>query len=144
MGALDGVFQRSVNGNGSVVGLAGPPGIGKSRIVRELTSRAKDAGAEVSATYCESHTAEVPFYAAAGLVRSTAGLDGLDDAAARAAGEDAFSGAEDEDLLLLDDLLGIGDPRRAAADRSRRSPPSNRSDGEGGGARADLSGRLRH
>ena len=68
-------FERSINGNGSVVGLVGPPGIGKSRIVRELTSRAKDAGAEVFATYCESHTTELPFHAAAGLLRRRTGFE---------------------------------------------------------------------
>ena len=86
MGALNGVLERSINGNGSIVGVVGPPGIGKSRIVRELTVRAKDAGAEVFATYCESHTSEIPFHAAAGLLRSTASLNGLDDAAATKAG----------------------------------------------------------
>ena len=39
MGALNGVLQRAINGNGSIVGVVGPPGIGKSRIVREMTAR---------------------------------------------------------------------------------------------------------
>ena len=105
-----GLLDRAVNGNGSVVGLVGPPGIGKSRIVREIASRATDAGVEVYTTYCESHTTDVPFHAAAGLVRATTGSNGLDDAAARAQVRARFSGADDEDLLILDDLLGIGDP----------------------------------
>ena len=110
MGALNGVLERSINGNGSIVGLVGPPGIGKSRIVREITSLAKDAGVDVFATYCESHTTEVPFHVAAGLLRSTGGLHGLDDAAARKQLRGRFPGADDEDLQLLDDLVGIGDP----------------------------------
>src|SRR4051812_20703075 len=40
MGALSGVLARAVDGNGSIVGLVGPPGIGKSRIVREVTAQA--------------------------------------------------------------------------------------------------------
>src|ERR1700761_7907413 len=40
MGALTGVLARSVNGSGSVVGLVGPAGIGKSRVVRELVRQA--------------------------------------------------------------------------------------------------------
>ena len=110
MGALNGVLDRSINGNGSIVGLVGPPGIGKSRIVRELTARAKAAGAEVFATYCESHTTDLPFHAAAGLLRSTTGIDGLDDAAARQQVRARFPGANGDDLVLLEDLLGIGDP----------------------------------
>lgn len=110
MGALDGVLKRSMAGNGSIVGLVGPPGIGKSRVVRELTALAKDAGAEIFSTYCESHTTDVAYYAAAGLVRSASGLAGLDDDAARARVRDRFAGVDDEDLLLVEDLLGIGDP----------------------------------
>ncbi len=113
MSALRGVLTRSLNGNGSVVGVVGPPGIGKSRIVRELTAQAKADGAEVFATYCESHTTDLPFQTAAGLLRSTTGVDGLDEAAARAHVRMRFPGANDEDLLLLDDLLGIGDPAAA-------------------------------
>jgi adenylate cyclase len=110
MDALWGLLDRAVNGNGCVVGVVGPPGIGKSRIVRELTSRAADRGAEVFATYCESHTTDVPFQAAAGLLRSATGSEGVDGAAARTRVRVRFSEADEEDLVLLEDLLGIGDP----------------------------------
>jgi class 3 adenylate cyclase len=110
MGALTGVLERSADGNGSVVGLVGPPGIGKSRVVRELTAHAKDAGAEVFTTYCESHTAELPLRAVAELLLDVAGAAGLEDSAARARVHERFSDADDEDLVLLDDVLGIGDP----------------------------------
>ena len=109
MGALNGVLQRSISGNGSIVGVVGPPGIGKSRIVRELTAQASGADVEVATTYCESHTTDLPFYAAAGLLRATAGLDGLDDAAAREQVRALFPGADVEDLLLVEDLLGIAE-----------------------------------
>ncbi len=121
MGALNGVLDRSIKGNGSIVGVVGPPGMGKSRIVRELTARAEAAGAEVFATYSESHTIDLPFHAAAGLLRSTTGIDGLDDAAARLQVRARFPGANDDDLLLLEDLLGIGDPGGGIA---CRSPPT--------------------
>ncbi len=110
-GALNGVLDRALRGKGGVVGVVGPAGIGKSRIVRELTARAMAAGAEVFATYCESHTSDLPFHAVTGLLRSTAGIDGLDDAAARERVRARFPGANEVDLPLLDDLLGIGDPR---------------------------------
>jgi adenylate cyclase len=113
MGAMRRLLDRAVNGDGCVVSVVGAPGIGKSRIVRELASLASGSGVSVSATYCESHTAEVPFHAAAGLVRSATGLDGLDDASARKQIRARFAGADEEDLLLLDDLLGIADPAAA-------------------------------
>ncbi|HEX4587121.1 MAG TPA: adenylate/guanylate cyclase domain-containing protein [Mycobacterium sp.] len=110
MGALSGLLDRAVNGNGCIVGMVGPPGIGKSRIVREIATRATDAGFEMFTAYCESHTTDVPFHAAAALVRAITGSSGLDGAAARTQVRARFSGADDEDLLILEDLLGVGDP----------------------------------
>lgn len=113
LGALKGMLDRTIRGHGCVVGVVGPPGIGKSRIVREITALATERGVDVGITVCESHTVDVPFHAAAGLLRSSAGVTGLDDAAARTRMRERFAGADDEDLLLLDDLLGIGDPAAA-------------------------------
>jgi adenylate cyclase len=110
IGALGGILDRAKNGNGCVVGVMGPPGIGKSRIVREIASLARAAGVEVFTTYCESHTTEVPFHAATGLLRAALGVNGLDGAAARAQVRARLPDADSEDLVLLDDLLGIGDP----------------------------------
>jgi class 3 adenylate cyclase len=110
MGALAGVLARSVDGNGSIVGLVGPPGIGKSRVVRELTSQAKDAGAEVFAAFCESHTTDLPLHTVAELLLDVAGAAGLDASAARTQVRERFSEADDEDIVLLNDVLGIGDP----------------------------------
>lgn len=113
MGALRGLLDRAVKGNGSVVGLVGPPGIGKTRMVREIASHALDVGAEVSTTVCESHTADVPFHVAASLLRVTTESQGLDSAEARAQLRTRFSAADDEDLIILEDLLGIADPAAA-------------------------------
>lgn len=110
MSALNGVLERSINGNGSIVGLVGPPGIGKSRIVRELTSRAEGTGAEVFATYCESHTTDLPLHAVAELILDVTGAAGLEASAARAQVRERFSDADEEDLVLLADVLGIADP----------------------------------
>ncbi len=108
--ALKGLLDRSADGKGCVVGLVGPPGIGKSRMVREIVSLAADKGVDVFSAYCESHTTDVPFHAAAGLLRAVTGSVGLDGADARAHIRSRFPDADDEDLLLLNDLLGIGDP----------------------------------
>ncbi|WP_369816176.1 adenylate/guanylate cyclase domain-containing protein [Mycobacterium sp. 852014-52144_SCH5372336] len=113
MHALVGLLERAVKGNGGIVGLVGPPGIGKSRVVHEVTSRARRAGFEVFTTFCESHTADVPFHAAANLLRSATGASGLDDAAAREQVRAGFPGADQEDQFLVEDLLGIGDPAAA-------------------------------
>ncbi len=59
-----------------VVGVVGPPGIGKSRLVREVAAMAAARGVEVFTTFCESHTSEVPFHVVARLLRAATGVDG--------------------------------------------------------------------
>ncbi|MDT5161081.1 MAG: adenylate cyclase, partial [Mycobacterium sp.] len=111
LSALNGILERSVSGTGSVVGIVGPPGIGKSRIVAEVVDIARGRAIEVFSTYCESHTKEVPFHAVARLLRSAFGVDELDDeSVARTRVRAQIPGADSADLVLLDDVLGISDP----------------------------------
>ena len=63
--------------------------------------------------FCESHTSQVPFHAVARLLRAATGVEGLDGQAARDRVRDRVPDADPEDLLLLDDLLGIADPNAA-------------------------------
>jgi predicted ATPase len=60
MSAVEGVLDRAVEGHGGVVGVVGPPGIGKSRLVREVTAMAGRRGVEVFTAFCESHASQVP------------------------------------------------------------------------------------
>jgi class 3 adenylate cyclase len=113
MGALAGILGEAINGNGRVVGVVGPPGIGKSRFVGETAARAMRLGVAVFTTYCESHTTDIAFRAVAGLLRAALGTSELDDVAARARVRGRLADADGEDLLLLDDLLGIADPEVA-------------------------------
>jgi class 3 adenylate cyclase len=110
MSALAGILGQAINGNGRVVGVVGPPGIGKSRIVRETAALAMRDGVAVFTAYCESHTTDIAFRAVAGLLRAALGTSELDDVAARARVHDRLPDADGEDLVLLDDLLGIADP----------------------------------
>jgi class 3 adenylate cyclase len=110
MAAVEGLLQRAVDGHGAVVALVGPPGIGKSRLVREVAAMARDRGVEVFTAFCESHTSQVPFHAVARLLRAATGVEGLDPHAARARIRAQAPDAEPEDLVLFDDLLGIADP----------------------------------
>jgi adenylate cyclase len=101
------MLDQVANGKGRVVGLVGPPGIGKSRMVGEIAAIAADRSCQVFTTTCESHTSGIPFHAAAGLLRDVFAIDGLTDEAARANVRDRMQSADSEDLILLDDLLGI-------------------------------------
>jgi class 3 adenylate cyclase len=108
--AIEALLQRAMEGHGAVVCVVGSPGIGKSRLVREVTTIATGRGVEVFGAYCESHATDVPFHVVSRLLRETTGVRGLDAPAARLRVRAQAPDADPEDLLLLDDLLGIAEP----------------------------------
>jgi hypothetical protein len=111
MAALDALVDRAIGHRGGVVNVVGPPGIGKSRVAREAAAIAASRGVEVSWAFCESHAADIPFHVVAGLLRAGTGVADLDGQAARERVRDQVpDDAEPQDVLLLDDLLGIADP----------------------------------
>ena len=113
MSAVEGLLDRAIDGHGAVVGVVGPPGIGKSRLVREIVGMACRRDVEVFTAYCESHTSQVPFHAVARLLREITGVEGLDAQEARDRVRGRVPDADPEDLALFDDLLGIADANAA-------------------------------
>jgi len=111
MAALEAIVDRAVGGHGGVVTVVGPPGIGKSRAAREVAALAAGRGAEVFWTFCESHATDVSFHAVTRLLWARMGVADLDGHAARAKVRQQIPDADPQDLLLLDDLLGIADPK---------------------------------
>ncbi len=107
--AVVGLLERAIDGHGAVVGVVGSPGIGKSRLVREVSAMAAARGVDVFTAVCESHTSQIPFHVVARLLRTVTGIEGLDPHAARARVQVLASDVELEDVLLLNDLLGIAD-----------------------------------
>jgi predicted ATPase len=108
-----------------VVAVVGSPGIGKSRLVREVAAMAAaprfaaagfgriqplKGGVEVCTAFCESHTSDIAFQVVARLLRAASGVADLDGPAARAQVRARAPDAEPEELVLFDDLLGIADP----------------------------------
>ena len=110
MAALDAMVERTIGGRGGVVDVVGPPGIGKSRVAREAAALAAGRGVDVLWTFCESHAGDIPFHVVAQLLRAGTGVADLDGEAARARLRADLPDADPQDLLLLDDLLGIADP----------------------------------
>jgi class 3 adenylate cyclase len=110
MSAVEGLLDRAVDGHGAVVTVVGSPGIGKSRLVREVAAIAAGRGVEVFSAYCESHASDIAFHVVARLLRAAFGVRGLDGPAARDRVRSRVPEADAEDLLLFDDLLGIADP----------------------------------
>ena len=113
MAALDALVDRTIGGRGGVVNVVGPPGIGKSRMAREAAAAASGRAVEVVWAFCESHTRDIPFHAVTRLLRAGTGVADLDGSAARARVREQVPAADTQDLLLLDDLLGIADPDAA-------------------------------
>ena len=113
MAAVESLLDRAIDGHGAVVGVVGPPGIGKSRLVREVAAMASDRTVEVFTAFCDSHTSQVPFHAVARLLQAAFGVGDLDAQAARDRVRDRLPDPDPEDLALFDDLLGIADPNAA-------------------------------
>jgi class 3 adenylate cyclase len=114
LSAIESLLQRAVEGHGAVVTVVGSPGIGKSRLVRELATIAARRDVEVFSAYCESHATDIAFNVVARLLRAATGVRGLDGPPARDRVRSRVPDADPEDLLLFDDLLGIADPEVAA------------------------------
>jgi hypothetical protein len=110
MAALDAMVDRAIGGHGGVVCVVGPPGVGKSRTARETAALAASRGVKVFWAFCESHAGDIPFRTVAQLLRARTGVADLDGDAARARVREQVPDADPQDLLLLDDLVGIADP----------------------------------
>ena len=108
MSAVEGLLDRAVDGHGAVVGVVGSPGIGKSRLVREV--RRWRAGMWRCSPPSASRTpARSPSMPSRGCcARPPASRVLTQEARDRV--RDRVPEADPEDLLLLDDLLGIADP----------------------------------
>ena len=100
LNTITGILEEAINGSGFVVGVSGPAGIGKSRLVREATKLASSRGVPVFSAFCESHTRGVPFRLVARLLRAGRGSDV----------RNRYPNADPDDLLLLEDLMGLRDP----------------------------------
>jgi class 3 adenylate cyclase len=105
------ILDRSIGGHGGVVCVGGAAGIGKSRLVHEAAAIACRHGVQVFSTFCESHAGDISFHVVARLLRAIGGISDLDGEAARARLRSRFPvDVDPQDLVLLDDLLGIRDP----------------------------------
>ena len=110
LAALEAIAERSIGGRGGVVNVVGPPGIGKSRAAREVAAFAAGRGVEVFWAFCESHTGDIPFHLVSQVLRSGSGVADLNGEDARTQVRSVMPEADAQELLLLDDLLGIADP----------------------------------
>jgi RecA/RadA recombinase len=107
---ITGLLDRSMSGRGCVLRIAGPAGIGKTRLAGEAVAMAHSRGVDAFSVFCEAHASDIPFLVATGLLREATRITELDDEAARAQVRARIPDASDEDVLMLYDLMGIRDP----------------------------------
>jgi predicted ATPase len=104
-------WQRANEGEGHVVLLSGEPGIGKSRIVRDLRERLRDQCFTPLSHYCSPHHTSSVFYPVVRLLERAAGLSREDPPGVQLEKLKALlapaTDAPDEAVRLLAALLAI-------------------------------------
>ena len=111
MSAVEGLLDRAIDGHGAVVGVVGSPGIGKSRLVREVAAMAAAPRVSRCSPPSANRTpADIPFHVVARLLRAATGVRALTPRPPARACAARVPDADPEDVLLFDDLLGIADP----------------------------------
>jgi predicted ATPase len=116
LAALEAALGAALEGRGSVVGIVGEPGVGKSRLCHELVQRCRAQGIAVFEGHGVSHARGIALLPILELVRGVFGITERDSEQAtreKIAGrllllDDAFR----EDLPLVFDFLGVSDPER--------------------------------
>lgn len=105
LAALGDRMAAAIGGRGSCVEILGEPGIGKSRLVRELISRAGDA--RVIRITCEPFAADRPYFMARILLRAGLGIpfDAAPDEAGRLLAE--WMRTHQPELVPFTPLLAI-------------------------------------
>jgi class 3 adenylate cyclase/tetratricopeptide (TPR) repeat protein len=119
---LDDLLLCAETGRGQVVGIAGDPGIGKSRLLAEFRHRAGEARVLWVAGRCLSYGAGIPYLLALDLLRNHCGIGDTDSAGLIAQKVRAGLGAAGIDAVqdspVLLHLLGL-------KDEAGTPPPAN-------------------
>src|SRR5262249_53679694 len=128
LASLEVALLRALDGNGQVVGIAGEPGVGKSRLCQEFVERCQSRGISVYGGHGVSHGKAIPYLPILELFRAFFRIGERDDE--RAAREKIAGRMLSLDETLRDALpltfefLGVADPehptRRIDPDARRR------------------------
>ena len=122
MSAVKGLLDRAIDSHGAVVGVVGSPGIGKSRLVREVAAMASRRGVEVFTAFCESHTSHSPSMPSRGCYARPPVSAVLTHGPPAIECATGFRTQTPRIWLLFDDLLGIADPNARVAGKLTRMP----------------------
>jgi adenylate cyclase len=109
-----------------VIGVVGDPGLGKSRLVRELIKVAGESGTRIQIVRCDSHIGDIPLHALGRTLEAMFGTRGLDavDARERVIAQlQKLSGMQAGDSQIIFELLSID---HASAPLPKMSPDARR------------------
>jgi class 3 adenylate cyclase/tetratricopeptide (TPR) repeat protein len=126
VGQLTEALERAGAGESQVVGVVGEPGVGKSRLLLELSDRARARGVPVRSAHGVSHGRGVPYLPVLELLRGHFGIGEDEPGEARAKIETAIRSLApdlDDELPLLLDFLGVADsshPEQELSAEARR------------------------
>ena len=100
---------QAARDTGGCVLLVGEPGIGKSRLARELRGRAREEGGDAWTMRCSAHTANTPFAPLVQFLRDAMAMVGGGDGPQALAAAFARVGVREEAMVApLHALLGFG------------------------------------
>jgi class 3 adenylate cyclase/predicted ATPase len=122
MAVLQARLALAAQGRGQVVGIAGEPGMGKSRLLYEFAQSLRGRSATYREAHCLAHGSATPYLVARALLRQTCGLSEADGPEAIAAKvqrylQEAGAARPDEAALLLALLdVALDAPPLAALD----------------------------
>ena len=113
LNTITAILDEAIGGAGCVVTVVGPPGIGKSRLIRESAAIAAARGVEVYhhlLRIAHATISRFTWWPGCCAERWESTISTPTRRAARL--REQFPDADPEDLVLLDDLLGIRGRRR--------------------------------
>jgi class 3 adenylate cyclase/tetratricopeptide (TPR) repeat protein len=71
-------LRQAIEGNGSILTIQGPAGIGKSHLADAILNQATEQGINLQFNQCHSYNADIPFSCWGSLIRSLAGVTSID------------------------------------------------------------------
>lgn len=120
MALLQSELQRTLDGQGNVVGVVGEPGVGKSRLCYEFLEQIRDREVKICKANCASHIQTVPLLPVLQLLRSLFGISEQEpekETRKKIAGtlillDEAFK----DTLPIWFDFLAVADPQQPVTD----------------------------
>jgi tetratricopeptide (TPR) repeat protein len=115
-------LDRLETGTGSLIGIVGSPGLGKSRLCSELVDHCERRGLPVFSTRCQAHTRDVSLNPLLRLLRGFFAIDSTDppELSRQKVAERllVYDSAFESVLPVVYDFIGIRDPELSPPDLS--------------------------